>query len=105
MRASQFAGAEEAVGDCDAAAGTQETVRLLKERGFVRATGVATAFNRVDGVEGCGGLGCVFVVAEGEGDVAAFRAGLVELTALFELPWDESDAVQVGVGKAPGEAA
>jgi hypothetical protein len=47
----------------------------------------------------------VFVVPEGEGDVAAFRAGLVELTALLELPWDQGDSVQAGVGKAPSEAA
>jgi hypothetical protein len=30
---------------------------------------------------------------------------LVELKALFELPGYEGDAIQVGIGKTPGEAA
>jgi hypothetical protein len=103
--AAQLAGAEEAVGDDDAAAGTEETVGFLKKRGFVRAVGVATALNCADRVEGFGGLGGVFVVTEGEGDVAAFEGGLVELAALLKLPRDKRDAVEVGLWKIAGEAA
>jgi len=53
LRAAEFAGAEEAVGYDDAAAGTQDAMGLAKERGLVGGAGITTAFYGVDGVEGC----------------------------------------------------
>ena len=105
LRASQFAGTAKAVSDYDAAARTQKAVRLIKECGFVCALSVATALDREDGIEGRGGVCCVLVVAEGQGNLLAFRAGAVESTALLKLPGDEGDPVQVGFGEAAGEAA
>src|SRR6185369_9751836 len=67
--------------------------------------GVAAALDGVDGVEGSRTQGGVFVVGEGELDVVAFGDGSVELTALLELPRDESYSVEVGVRKLTGEAA
>ena len=47
----------------------------------------------------------MFVVSESESDVSALRIEPVELSALFKLPGDESDPVQVSAGEKAGEAA
>lgn len=105
LRATQFAAAEKAVGDNDAASGRKETMCFPNQRGFVRAMGIATTLNRVDSVDGCGRLRCVFVVAESQRDTPAFWTGFVEKTALLKLQGDEGDPIQVGPGKAASETA
>ena len=93
LRAAQFAGAEEAVCDDEAAARAQKAVCFAEKCGFICASGVATALDGTDGVQGFGWQRCVFVVAERELDAPTFGAGLIELMALLELPWYEGDSV------------
>ena len=68
LRAAQFAGAEESVGDDEPAAGAKEAMSFFEEGCLVRSTRIATAFDGGDGVEGLRWLSGMLVVAKREGD-------------------------------------
>jgi len=105
LRTAELSGSKKAVGNNDAAAGAQDAMCFAEERGFVGASGIATAFDRIEGIEACGRKAGVLVVAERNLDAGGARAGLVECATVLKLPGDEGDAVEIGCGVRPGDAS
>src|SRR5579863_1739642 len=105
LKAAQLAWAQKAVDDHDAAARTQQTAGFPKDRGFIRSPRIATAFQRIDGIERLRSLCSAFIVAEKQLDAFAHGASLVEEAALLKLPGNERDPNQLSRWKPASKAA